>query len=112
MSVSTHVLDASSGRPAQGMSVMLEQRAEDGSWTVLGTAVTDADGRCPDLSTEADVPAGVYRLTFATGAYFARAGTATFYPVVALTFGVADPGAHHHVPLLLSPFAFSTYRGS
>ena len=60
----------------------------------------------------ADLPAGVYRLTFDTGAYFAATGQSGFYPEVSVTFEITDPGAHHHVPLLLSPFAFSTYRGS
>jgi 5-hydroxyisourate hydrolase len=112
MSISTHVLDATLGRPARGMNLTLGQWAEDGSWTTIGSASTDDDGRAPELTTGLDLPVGVYRLTFGTGDYFARAGTETFYPVVELTFGITDPGAHHHVPLLLSPFAFSTYRGS
>lgn len=112
MTVSTHVLDASIGRPARGMDLMLEQRAEDGAWTPLGTGATDEDGRCPDLTADLDLAVGIYRLSFATGDYFARVGAETFYPVVQVTFAVSDPGSHHHVPLLLSPFAFSTYRGS
>jgi 5-hydroxyisourate hydrolase len=112
MTISTHVLDASLGRPAAGMDVVLARRSDDGTWAVLRTGITDDDGRCPELTADLDVPVGIYQLAFATGDYFARSGTATFYPFVELTFGVADAGAHHHVPLLLSPFAFSTYRGS
>jgi 5-hydroxyisourate hydrolase len=112
MSISTHVLDASLGRPAPGMDLTLDRWDEDGTWTTLATGSTDDDGRCPGLTADLDLDAGVYRLTFGTGDYFARVGTDTFYPVVELTFGVTDPGAHYHVPLLLSPFAFSTYRGS
>ena len=112
MIISTHVLDASVGRPASGMDPTLDRRGEDGSWGTLSAGSTDADGRCPELTAAVDVAVGEYRLTFATGDYFARAGTETFYPVVALTFTVTDAGAHHHVPLLLSPFAYSTYRGS
>lgn len=111
MSISTHVLDASLGRPAVGMDLTLDRR-DDGSWTTLATGSTDDDGRCPELTADLEVGIGVYRLTFGTGDYFAHVGTETFYPVVELTFGVTDPGAHYHVPLLLSPFAFSTYRGS
>ena len=112
MSISTHVLDASLGRPARGMDLTLAQWGAAGPWTTLRTGTTDDDGRCPALTADLDVPAGIYRLTFGTGDYFARVGTETFYPVVELTFAVTDPGAHYHVPLLLSPFAFSTYRGS
>jgi 5-hydroxyisourate hydrolase len=112
MSISTHVLDASVGRPAPGMDLTLDRWAADGTWTTLSTGSTNEDGRCPELTADLDLGLGVYRLTFGTGDYFARVGTETFYPVVELTFGVTDPGAHYHVPLLLSPFAFSTYRGS
>lgn len=108
MSISTHVLDAVSGRPAVGVEVVLARRAEPpGSWTDLSRHTTDADGRVAELAARA--PAGVYRLVFATGDYF---GGATFYPEVSVAFTVTDPADHHHVPLLLSPFAYSTYRGS
>jgi len=70
------------------------------------------DGRCPELTDAVDLAVGVYRLRFETGAWFARSGTRTFYPVVEITFEVVDASSHHHVPLLLSPFAYSTYRGS
>ncbi len=109
MTISTHVLDAVSGTPADGVAVVLERREDDG-WTLLMSAVTDADGRIADLAP--DSVAGVYRLTFDVAGYFGRSGTESFYPEVAICFRVVDAGAHHHVPLLLSPFAYSTYRGS
>lgn len=102
MSLSTHVLDAALGRPAVGVPVRL-LRGD----TILAEAVTDDDGRVRDLG-EHDV--GTYRLVFDTAAYFA--GRPSFYPEVVVTFTVVDAGQHHHVPLLLSPFAYSTYRGS
>lgn len=108
MSVSTHVLDATRGTPADGVAVRVEARVS-GTWQVTAEAVTDADGRVHDLGNPG---AGVHRLTFDTGGYFGRLNMATFYPEVTVTFQVTDPDAHHHVPLLLSPFAYSTYRGS
>lgn len=104
MTLSTHVLDATSGRPAAGVAVRLARRDE-----LLAEAVTDADGRIAALG---DLPAGTYTLTFDTGGYFAATGQQGFYPEVAVTFTVTEPGRHLHVPLLLSPFAYSTYRGS
>lgn len=108
MSLSTHVLDATRGTPAAGVAVRVESRA-GGTWQPVAEGVTDAAGRVRDLG---DPGAGVHRLTFGTGEYFAALGVAAFYPEVTVTFEVTDPAAHHHVPLLLSPFAFSTYRGS
>lgn len=104
MTLSTHVLDAALGAPAQAVPVRLEH---DG--VLLAQALTDADGRAGDLGPLA---VGVHRLTFDTGAYFAATGTLGFYPEVTIVFTVTDPAGHHHVPLLLSPFAYSTYRGS
>jgi 5-hydroxyisourate hydrolase len=101
--VTTHVLDAAVGRPATGMRVRLE-RADR---SVVAEARTDADGRVRELG--APTP-GEHRLVFATGEWFAAAGRNTFYPEVVVTFALGD--GHHHVPLLLSPFAYSTYRGS
>lgn len=106
--VSTHVLDTARGRPGDGIGVRLER--VDGTAGLIASGTTDADGRLGDLGPEA-VPAGTYRLLFDTGAYFARSTTTTFFPEVSVTFLVTD-GQHYHVPLLLSPFAFSTYRGS
>jgi 5-hydroxyisourate hydrolase len=105
VSVSTHVLDAVLGRPAAGIAVRL-LAGDD----VVAEGVTDADGRCR-LTDEATA-AGTHRLVFATGEWFAGHGRETFWPEVVLTFAVHEPDEHHHVPLLLSPFAYSTYRGS
>jgi 5-hydroxyisourate hydrolase len=111
MSLSTHVLDAALGRPAAGMLVRLEAVGE-GGWTRLAETRTDRDGRAREAF--ADAPGdGVHRLVFDTAGYFAEAGVEEyFYPEVVVCFTVADPAAHYHVPLLLSPFAYSTYRGS
>ena len=108
MSLSTHVLDAVSGRPADGVAVTVESFV-DGAWQPAATARTDSDGRVRDLSVDAR---GVHRIRFGTGEYFARSDTPTFYPEVTVTFEIVDADAHHHVPLLLSPYAYSTYRGS
>ena len=111
MTVSTHVLDAGQGTPAAGMRLRLE-RLEGGGPTPLRDGTTDSDGRCPELTEGLELAAGTYRLRFETGEWFARTSTPTFYPFVEIAFEVVDQTAHHHVPLLLSPFAFSTYRGS
>jgi 5-hydroxyisourate hydrolase len=109
-SLSTHVLDAVSGNPAVEVPVALARRAEDGTWREVVTARTDADGRVRDLAPQGLEP-GPHRLVFDTAAYFTATGQTGFYPEVAITFGVTEE-RHYHVPLLLSPFAFSTYRGS
>ena len=111
MSISTHVLDAVAGGPAVGMALWLERFGADGPVRVAA-GTTDGDGRCPELTRGVEPAAGVHRMHFDTGAWFAERGQVTFYPVVEVTFEVTDPQAHHHVPLLLSPFAYSTYRGS
>ena len=111
MSISTHVLDAAAGTPAAGMALRLE-RLDDGRPQPLGAGITNSDGRCPELGRDLQLSAGVHRIGFETGAWFAERGQRTFYPVVEVVFEVTDPQAHHHVPLLLSPFAYSTYRGS
>jgi 5-hydroxyisourate hydrolase len=111
-SISTHVLDTAGGRPAAGMHVTLEAATPDG-WTERGAAFTDADGRVSHLLDEGTtIGAGVHRLTFATGDWFAQQGQTCFYPKVTVTFQIADSDSHYHVPLLLSPFGYSTYRGS
>jgi 5-hydroxyisourate hydrolase len=109
VTLSTHVLDAASGHPATGVEVLLDHRIADGTWARLEAGVTDGDGRLRLASTTA---VGVYRITFVTGAYFAAQRVAAFYPEVAVTFTVTSATDHYHVPLLLSPFAYSTYRGS
>ncbi|MFE9646390.1 hydroxyisourate hydrolase [Streptomyces sp. NPDC006365] len=109
-SVSTHILDTSIGRPAQGVPVSLSARGS-AEWTALGTSATDADGRCKDLPA---LPAGTkhVRLRFETEEYLsAHRDEAAFFPEVTVTFAVM-PGEHYHVPLLLNPFGYSVYRGS
>ena len=110
MTLSTHVLDATTGRPAAGVLVRLE-RSADGGWSPEGEGQTGADGRFA-LPEEAAASPGVYRITFGSGAYFSAHGSASFYPEVTVTFEVASQREHYHVPLLLSPYAYSTYRGS
>ncbi|MER5855663.1 hydroxyisourate hydrolase [Streptomyces sp. NPDC059688] len=124
-SVSTHILDTSVGRPAEGVAVQLAARSgRDANWQALGGSATDADGRCKDLPA---LPEGTthVRLDFAVEAYFEKkqadaqqdapanrdSGTGVFFPEVAITFAVV-PGEHYHVPLLLNPFGYSVYRGS
>jgi len=109
MTLSTHVLDASTGRPAAGMGVLLERQSAEGGWAVSEAGTTDGDGR---LRLPGVTPAGIYRITFASGGYFAARGVPTFYPEVTVTFEATSDTDHYHVPLLLSPFAYSTYRGS
>jgi 5-hydroxyisourate hydrolase len=108
--VTTHVLDAVSGRPAAGVAVTLEHRLDD-AWAAVASGQTDDDGRIADFGP-VDLAPGTYRVTFDTGAHFAAIGQAAFYPEVVITFTLDDADAHYHVPLLLSPYAFSTYRGS
>jgi 5-hydroxyisourate hydrolase len=105
MSISTHVLDAVAGRPAAGIAVRLFAGDD-----LLAEGVTDRDGRC--RLTDDATGAGTHRLVFATGVWFAEQAREAFYPEVVVTFAVQEPAEHHHVPLLLSPFAYSTYRGS
>ena len=108
--VTTHVLDTGSGRPAADVPVTLHRLDVD-RWVQIAVGTTDADGRIKQLGPDR-LPTGTYRLAFDTGRYFAASSTATFFPEVTLTFGVVESEAHYHVPLLLSPFAYSTYRGS
>ncbi|MFF3988024.1 hydroxyisourate hydrolase [Streptomyces sp. NPDC001797] len=124
-SVSTHILDTSAGRPAEGVAVRLSARpGREAQWQELGGSATDGDGRCKDLPT---LPEGTthVRLDFAVEPYFEKkqadaqqdapanrdSGPAVFFPEVAITFAVV-PGEHYHVPLLLNPFGYSVYRGS
>jgi 5-hydroxyisourate hydrolase len=110
-SISTHVLDITRGRPAQGIPVTLD-RKEGETFARVALAKTDADGRVKDLVAEGKLTAGTYRITFDTGAYFAAQGIEGFYPEATVVFVIRDAEAHYHVPLLLSPFGYSTYRGS
>ena len=112
--VTTHVLDTALGRPAAGVPVRLERvqtPADTQGSTAVASGTTDADGRVTDLGPDRLEPAA-YRLVFDTAAYFAATGQTAFFPEVALTFTLSDSEQHHHVPVLLSPFAYSTYRGS
>lgn len=110
--ITTHVLDTARGRPAHGVPVLLEVKEGD-AWRELGRAATDADGRARQLLPQGvALAAGVYRLTFLTGTYFDGLGIEGFYSEVTIVFSVRDPDQHYHVPLLLSPFGYSTYRGS
>lgn len=105
--VTTHVLDASSGLPAAGVAVTLF----DAEGTELASGTTNDDGRLPGLGPDGLAP-GTYRIRFDVADHFARTGTPTFYPEVTIAFQLEPGRAHVHVPLLLSPFAYSTYRGS
>lgn len=112
MSITTHVLDTALGRPAAGVPIRLEIAEGDG-WRSLGAGSTDGDGRLRTLlAADAALATGTYRLRFDTASYFAAIGVAAFYPVVEVVFFVREGGGHFHVPLLLSPFGYSTYRGS
>lgn len=110
--ITTHVLDISLGRPAAGVPATLEVESA-GGWKLVGKGTTGADGRISDLvSKETTLVAGVYRLIFDTARYFAAQNIEGFYPQVTIVFRLQDPAQHYHVPLLLSPFGYSTYRGS
>jgi 5-hydroxyisourate hydrolase len=111
VSVSTHVLDIMRGTPAAGLAVTLSRQEPDGDWTVVGDAVTDADGRVRELA-RGELDAGVYRLDFSTRPYFERSGLSAFYPQVSVVFSLEDPTARVHVPLLLGPFGYTTYKGT
>jgi 5-hydroxyisourate hydrolase len=111
--ITTHVLDISIGRPASGIAVKLDRQMADGGWEPIGISRTDGDGRASDLVRQKEaMSAGVHRLTFDVGQYFGANKIASFYPEVAIVFRIDDAAEHYHVPLLLSPFGYSTYRGS
>ena len=109
--LSTHVLDTARGRPAEGLAILLE--AQEGErFRELARGTTNADGRVKDFLAGQKLGKGVYRITFDTGAYFRASGVRGFYPSVSVLFELAAEDEHYHVPLLISPFGFSTYRGS
>jgi 5-hydroxyisourate hydrolase len=108
--ISTHVLDTSLGKPAHGVTVRFFDHV-DGEWRIRAEGETDPDGRCGQLYAETSISAGTYRLCFETGPYFAANGVKALYPEVVVTFEVEE-GQSYHIPLLLSPFGYSTYRGS
>ena len=109
--VTTHILDVSLGRPACGVAVRLE-RLDGGSFREIARGETDADGRAGGLLAPGSLERGSYRLRFEVGDYFAADGRASFYPYVEIVFAVEATDQHYHVPLLLSPYGYSTYRGS
>ena len=111
--ITTHVLDVARGRPARGITVILEMRHQS-EWIPVGRGSTDNHGRVTDLTEESHVLSlGTYRLTFDTGTYHRDQGIASpFFPEVKIIFNVDGAGGHFHVPLLLSPYGYSTYRGS
>jgi 5-hydroxyisourate hydrolase len=110
MGISTHILDTSRGKPAPGVLVTLESRTGDGVWKPIGHGETNDDGRL--RITEDSVESGTYRLTFDVGTYFRERHVETFYPEAIIIFSVNDGAQHYHVPLLLSPWGYSTYRGT
>lgn len=109
--ITTHILDVSLGRPASGVALRLE-RLDGGAFRELARGETDADGRVSGLLAPGSLEAGTYRIRFEVGPYFAASGRTTFYPYVEVVFAIEATDQHYHVPLLLSPFGYSTYRGS
>lgn len=109
--ITTHVLDTSRGRPAANVKVELHKKSGE-DWKSVGAGITDDNGRCNALLGDAPLAAGTYRLTFHAGVYFKSQHIESFYPDIPVIFEVRDARTHHHVPLLLSPFGYSTYRGS
>lgn len=110
--ITIHVLDTMRGQPASGIAVWLHNLSSVNQWELLASGITDGDGRIPDLLDVRHVlKTGTYRLTFETAAYFRSLCTASFYTEVTVTFHIEDPVEHYHIPLLLSPYGYSTYRG-
>ncbi len=118
--ITSHVLNTASGRPGSNIRVSLEictneetrSSNEEYSFRVLKVSATNSDGRVPDLSTGMTLVPSIYRVVFFTQEYFDSAGQQSFYPKVEVLFRVVDPNEHYHIPLLISPFGYSTYRGS
>ena len=110
--ITTHVLDTSRGAPAQGVAVQLDKLDAAGQWRLVGSGSTNQDGRIVELIDAPAFSSARYRLTFRTGDYFSAQGVVSFYPRVVVEFETTDGDQHCHVPLLLSPFGYSTYRGS
>jgi len=110
--ITTHVLDISIGQPAAGVPVILESEKSRGEWKELGRGATDSNGRLDDLVAREPLKEGTYRMTFDTRAYFGARKIDGLYPQVSIIFEVRRAGEHYHIPLLLSPYGYSTYRGS
>jgi 5-hydroxyisourate hydrolase len=112
-SITTHILDLTTGTPAAGVAVTLERQDDDSGWRVMGQSLTNSDGRVNDLIRDGqEFVSGSYRLVFDIGPFFQLRNVGSFFPEVTIGFAVIDPQQHYHVPLLLSPFGYSTYRGS
>ena len=112
MSISTHILNTATGKPAAGVAVELDRDC-DGGWTTLNAATTDADGRIQSLLPEGTaLEPGIYTVRFATGSYYEREGIAGLYPTVEITFAAREGQTHYHIPLLLTANGYTTYRGS
>ncbi|NP_001161674.1 transthyretin-like protein [Saccoglossus kowalevskii] len=110
--LTTHVLDTALGRPAAELPITLYSRSPEMAWLKIAAGKTNQDGRCPGLLTQETFHNGVYKIHFDTGTYHKALDTPGFYPYVEVVFEIHDPNQHYHVPLLLSPFSYSTYRGS
>jgi 5-hydroxyisourate hydrolase len=111
--ITSHILDLTLGKPAAAVQVLLERKSHTSGWQVVGEGLSDTDGRIKDLVGHGEVfLPGHYRLTFETGPYFLLRGVESFFPQVTIAFTVKDAAQHYHVPLLLSPYGYSTYRGS
>jgi 5-hydroxyisourate hydrolase len=111
--ISTHVLDTAMGKPAAGVPVRLERQESSDKWTPVASGQTNKDGRCGPLLPNGEVPKeGTYRLTFDTATYYAASGVEGLYPTVEVLFRVRSGESHFHIPLLLSPNGYTTYRGS
>ena len=110
--ITSHVLDTALGIPAEGIVVVLFQVDGGGTAVEVGRSITNADGRATDLLAEGTRLSGTYRLEFETANYFASTQRQSFYPSISVLFDSAEDGGHYHVPLLLSPYGYSTYRGS
>ena len=109
--ITTHILDTSLGRPGAGIRIELHRKSDD-AWKLVGQGRTDANGRCADLMEDEKPEPGTYRLIFHAAEYFREQNTKTFYSEIPVIFEVGDSNQHFHVPLLISPFGYSTYRGS
>lgn len=111
--ITTHILDVSLGKAAANVTVVLEAQDSVGGWRLIRKGATNSDGRIEDLMEQGSrAAAGTYRLTFDLKSYFDARGSRTFYPSATVVFEITEPSEHHHVPLLLSPFGYSTYRGT
>lgn len=110
--ITTHILDTSRGRPAASVEVVLERLGDGGAWARVGEATTDANGRISEFPGAGPLLPGMHRLRFGVGSYFSAQGVTAFFPMVEIVFVVKNATEHHHVPLLLSPFGYTTYRGS